>query len=142
MEQINNKITEVKFTQNDILKGMLLLDDKKRNAMSAISVDHLTALLNDKEELNSFYILCNDYIMAYDAMKQAVDKLDIAVHKQKENKCEAVIAELAEQYKNFSREERLELCKKLAEASNLENSLDMFKYSWNKFMNTLKGVKV
>ena len=140
MEQINNKITEVKFTQNDILKGMLLLDDKKRNAMSAISIDQLTMLLNDEEELNKFYVLCNDYIFAYGAMRCAVEELTKAVHKQ--NECDTVITELAEQYKTLSREDRLELCKRLAELSNTENSLDMFSYSWNKFMNTLRGVNV
>lgn len=128
MENTNNKITETKFTQNDVLKGMLALDDKQRNAMSAISIDHLTTLLNDEEELNKFYVYCNNYVIAYHDMKRSVEILAETVHKQKEKSCEVVIADMAEQYKRFSREERLELCKRLAEALNIENSLDMLSY--------------
>ena len=141
MENKKNTITETKFTQNDVLKGMLVLDDKKRNAMSAISVDQLAMLLNNEEELNKFYVYCNDYIMAYGNMRCAVEELKKVVHKQKENRWDTVIAEIAEQYKNFSREEKLELCKQLAEKSNLENSLDMLNYSWNKLLAKLCGAK-
>ena len=51
-----------------------------------------------------------------------------------------MIDNLAEVYKGLSREERLEFSKIISEESNLENSLDMFKFQWGKLMNTL-GIK-
>lgn len=141
MEDTNKEITETKFTQNDVLKGMLVLDDKLKNAMSPITLENLTTIINDEEQLNGFYMYCNNYIMVYNDMKRAVEKLAKVVHKQKEKGCEVVIADMAEQYKNLSREGRLELCKRLAESSNLENSLDMLSYSWNKLIVKLCGTK-
>ena len=120
---------------------MLVLDDKKRNAMSAISIENLTALLNDEDELNRFYRYCNNYVITYYDLQRSVEKLAETVHKQKESGSEAVIADMVKQYNNFSREEKLELCRRLAEASNLENSLDMFGYNWNKLLSNICGIK-
>ena len=141
MEQINNKITEVKFTQNDILKGMLLLDDKKRNAMSAISVDHLTALLNDEEELNKFYEYCNNYVIAYHDMQKSVERLAEILHRQKESGSDVAIVDVVEQFKCLSEDGRLEFFKAITNATDVENPLDLLNYSWNRLVYTLRGIK-
>ena len=47
-------------------------------------------------------------------MKEAVKVFVEIINEQKENSCGVVIAELAEQYKNLSVEEKTEFCKQLA----------------------------
>ncbi len=141
MENTNNKTTESRFIQNDVLKAMLTLDEKQRNSLPQITIESLTMLINDEKEVNKFYEGCNDYIRAYHNMKKAVEELVKAVHKQKENICDVTIAELAEQYKNLSEEDRLEFCKEIADFGDTENPFDMLNYNWHKLMNSLRKIK-
>ena len=45
-------------------------------------------------------------------------------------------------YEGFSREEKLEFSKRMMDVTQLENSLDLFNYNWNKLMNKFKGVNI
>ena len=78
---------------------------------------------------------CDKYIVGWHRAKEAIQEF---LGKLQEQTTENVINEIADVYKNFSREERLEFSKKIAEESNLENSLDMFDYNWKHLIGNLK----
>ena len=142
MEQKNNEITEVKFTQNDILAGLMAMDEETRQAISTITLDQLDSIANNPEYLQYIHNTCDAYITAYQKMKDAVNIFIEAINNQKEKGFEMVIDDMIKKYKGFSREERLEFNTKLLKVTDIENSVDTFKYTWNKFMNTLNGMKV
>ena len=114
MEHTNNEITEVKFTQNDILNGLMAMDEELRQFIGNITLEQLDSLANNLEYLEHTYKTFDVYIAGYQKMKEAVKVFVETINEQKENSCSVVIAELAEQYKNLSVEEKTEFCKQLA----------------------------
>ena len=114
MENTNNKITETKFTQNDVLKGLMAMNEELREFLGNITLEQLDSLANNLEYLEHMYKTFDVYIAGYQKMKEAVKVFVEIINEQKENSCGVVIAELAEQYKNLSVEEKTEFCKQLA----------------------------
>lgn len=73
-------------------------------------------------------------------MKDAIYEFLDIIHNQT---TKSVIDDMANIYKELSREERLEFCKKIAEESTIENRLDMIDYNWKHLIGTIqKAVKV
>lgn len=142
MEQTNNEITEVKFTQNEILNGLMAMDEKARQTMRNVTLDQLDLIANNAEYLQQVYTMCDENIAAYQRMKDAAKVFVEVINNQKEKGCETVIDDMVEKYKGFSREEKLEFSKRMMDVTQLENSLDLFNYNWNKLMNKIKGVNI
>lgn len=136
-----NEIQAVKFTRDDILKGLMRLDDNRRQAISNISLEQLSGMVNNPKYLQEVYNNCDTYIVGYQKMKDAIKDFVEMVHIEKFKGKTGTIDDMVEKYKNFSREDRLKFNKKLLDVSELENSVDTFKYAWNKLMKTLNAVK-
>lgn len=88
MENTNNKIEETKFTQNDVLKGLLALDEETVNSLPQTSIEKLIAFVNDEDEINKYYMGCDAYIMVCNDTKKAISELITELHRQKEKGCE------------------------------------------------------
>ena len=72
MENTNNKITETKFTQNDVLKGLMAMDEESRQFIGNITLEQLDSLANNPEYLQHTYKTFDIYIAGYQNMKEAV----------------------------------------------------------------------
>lgn len=142
MEQANNEITAVKFTQDEILNGLMAMDEKARQTMRNVTLDQLDLIANNTEYLQQVYTMCDENIVAYQRMKDVAKVFVEVINNQKEKGYQAVIDDMVEKYEGFSREEKLEFSKRMMDVTQLENSLDLFNYNWNKLMNKIKGVNI
>lgn len=144
MEEI--KINEIKetqelnFTQEDILNALLTLDEETRSSLMNLNYAGVIELANNEEYLHKVYQTCDDGIRNYQMLKESVKVFIDTLEEHKRKGVEHTIDVMIENYKGFSREEKLEFNKKWLQETNIENSLDNFKYTWNKFMETLSSV--
>jgi len=136
----NNNITEVKFTEEQVMNAVMQMDSEHRKMLFANTFDTVMELANNpeylKQSLNAYYVNAWLYINAIESINAFIEQLN-----HQENTTPSVIANLAEVYKGLSREERLEFGKIISEENNIINSLDMLKYEWNKLLNRFSAEK-
>lgn len=132
--------TELLFTNENIMKTLIKMTPENKDALLEFNFESLRYIANDVESAKNAVENCDKYIVGWQRAKEAIQEFLEKIHEQT---TENIIDEMVSAYKNFSREERLEFSKKIAEESNLENSLNLFNYNWKHFVNTLqKAVKV
>lgn len=137
MEENN---TELLFTDDDIMKALMKMSPEYKEALLAFGFESLRFIANDTESAKNAVENCDKYIVGWKKAKEAIYEFFEMIHNQT---TECVIDEMANTYKELSREERLEFSKKIAGESTLENSLDMLDYNWKHLLGTIqKAVKV
>lgn len=135
-----NEIKKAKFTEEQVMNAIMQMDSEQRKMLYANTFDTVMELANNpeylKQSLNAYYVNAWLYINAIESVKAFIEKLN-----NQENTTPSVIDNLAEVYKGLSREERLEFGKIISDENNIINSLDMFKYEWNKMLNRFSAEK-
>lgn len=134
MEENN---TELLFTDENIMKAIMKTSPENRRYILSISYNDLFSVANSSEYAQNFINVCDEYIEGYIKMKDAICEFLEKIHEQSS---EDVITEMVNNYKDLSREERLEFNKKLKEESTIENKLDMFDYDWKHLIDSLQKV--
>lgn len=131
---------ELNFTQEDILNALLTLDEETRNSLMNLNYAGVIEVANNAQYLSKVYQVCDDGIRNYQMLKESIKVFIDTLEEHNKKGVEHTIDVMIENYKGFSREEKLEFNKKLLDATSIENSMDNFKYTWGKFMETLSGV--
>lgn len=137
-----NEIKEtqkIKFSQEDILNTLLALDEEQRSSLMNLNYAGVIEVANNAEYLSKVYQTCDDYIRSYQMLKESVKLFIDTLEEHKTKGVEHTIDTMVNHYKGFSREEKLEFNKKLLDATSIESSMDNFKYTWGKFLETLSG---
>ena len=129
----NNKF----YTENDIMKVIMQMTEENRIALLSIGFEGLISIVNNTEFAQNTLENCDRYIAGWQRIKEAIVEF---VEKKDEQTTESVVAEMTNAYKELSREERLEFCKKIAEESTIKNRLDMLDYNWKHLIGTLQKV--
>ena len=88
-------------------------------------------LVNDDEIAKNVLYEWLTFARTYSNAVNGVLQLRKALRRQ-DNETINIVECIAKYYKGLSREERLEFSKRIAEASDLDNSLDSLKYQWSK----------
>lgn len=138
-----NEITEtkeLKFTQEDILKTLVALDEEMRSSLMMIDNSKLVEMANNSEYLREVYQTFDWYISMYQSLKNATLAFVSELERQKVNGVEQTIDTMIEHYKGLSREEKLEFNKKWLEETDFENSMDNFKYACSKLINSISNL--
>lgn len=137
---MEEKNTELLFTDENILKALMKTSPENRRNLLAMEYNNLFYMANDSECAQRSLEICDEYIEGYRKIKDGICEF---LEKIQEQATENAITEMTNIYKELSREERLEFCKKLQEESTIENSLDMFEHTWKSMISKLqKAVKV
>lgn len=137
-----NEIKEtqkIKFLQEDILNALLALDEEQRSSLMNLNYASVIEVANNAEYLSKVYKACDDGIRNYQMLKESVKVFVDTLEEHKRKGVEHTIDVMIENYKGFSREEKLEFNKKLLDTTSIESSMDNFKYTWGKFLETLSG---
>ena len=134
MEENN---TELLFTDENIMKAIMKISPENRKYILSIAYNDLFSVANSSEYTQNFINICEQYIEGYTKMKDVICEFLEKIHEQSS---EDVITEMVNNYKDLSREERLEFNKKLKEESTIENKLDMFDYDWKHLIDSLQKV--
>ena len=128
------------YTENDIMKVIMQMTEENRIALLSIGFEALISIANNTESAQNALENCDKYIAGWKRTKEAIAEF---VEKKNGQTTENVITEMANTYKELSREERLEFSKRIAQESTLENSLDMLDYNWKHLLGTIqKAVNV
>ena len=136
----NNKIQKTKYTEEQVMKALMQMSPELKEALVSNSIANLMTIANDTEFAISVIKKGMEYVKSYkNGVKWILQFIELL--SKQENDTENVVDTMAELYKGLSREERLEFNVKLAEISDLENSLDTFKYQWNKLVNKVRSIK-
>ena len=130
---------EQKYSQEDILNALLALDEEQRSSLMRTDYLKLAEMANNLQYLREVYQTFEWYIGMYQSLKNATLAFVSELQRQKAKGVEHTIDTMMEHYKGFSREERLEFNKKLLDATSIESSMDNFKYTWGKFLETFLG---
>ena len=127
---------EIKYTEEQVMNALLQMTPETKAVLFSSNINSIMELANNeefaKDTLNSWVVYANAYIDAIKAVLQFIELLHI-----QENNTVNVIESMAEIYKRLSREERLQFSERIAEESDLNNSLDMLKSTWRKFLSHL-----
>lgn len=134
MEESN---TDLLFTDENIMKAITKISPENRKYILSIAYNDLFSVANSSEYAQNFINICEQYIEGYTKMKDVICEFLEKIHEQSS---EDVITEMIENYKNLSREERLEFNKKIVAENTLENSLDMLSYDWKHLIDSLQKV--
>lgn len=129
----NNEIKELKYTEEQVMRALMQMTPEQRQILYGNSIQNLMEIANSEEyaqnAIDYYTKQANAYAVAVNLIKEFVTTL----HNQ-DNSTENVIESMAEIYKGLSREERLQFSERIAEESDLNNSLDMLKSTWRKFL--------
>lgn len=136
----NNKIQEIKYTEEQVMKALMKMSPELKEALLSNSIASLMTIANDTEFAISVIKKGMEYVKSYTNGVKGILQFIELLSKQ-ENDEKNVVDTMAELYEGLSREERLEFNVKLAEISDLENSLDTLKYQWNKLVNKVRSTK-
>lgn len=137
MEENNKEFT---FTDENIMKALMKTTPENRRNLLAMEYNNLFYIANISEYAQRSLEICDEYIEGYKKIKEGICEF---LEKIQEQTTESVFDEMANVYKDLSREERLEFCKKIAGESTIENKLDMLNYSCKHLIDTLqKAVNV
>ena len=107
------------------MKAVLRMTPEKKSSLLEFSFESLNSIANEPEGVKIAIQYCDNSLAEWRKMKDAILEFSEVIHGQS---TESVITEMANVYKELSREERLEFCKAIAGESNLENSLDLLDY--------------
>lgn len=136
METTNNTNVKSICTEKDVLIALSKLDGEYRKLLGTQSLDNLVKLVNDKGHRDAVIENLDWCINTYPKVKVAVCKMcTLALNEKTQKAIDKKIADMVENYKGFSREERLKFSEKLGEVKKLDDSLDELKYSWNRLWN-------
>ena len=136
----NNEIQEIKYTEEQVMKALMQMSPELKEALVSNSIASLMAIANDTEFAISVIKQGMEYVKSYKNGVKGIIQFIELLSKQKNDE-ENVVGTMAELYEGLSREERLHFNVKLAEISDLENSLDTLKYQWNKLVNKVRSTK-
>ena len=130
----NNEIKEMQYTEEQVMRALMQMTPEVKEVLLSSSINSVMELANNEEfaksTINTWIVYANAYIDAIKAVLQFIELLS----KQQDDVTVNVIEAMAEQYKGMSREERLQFSERIAEESDLNNSLDMLKSTWRKFL--------
>lgn len=134
MEENNKEFT---FTDENIMRALMKTTPENRRNLLAMEYNNLFYMANISEYAQRSLEICDEYIKGYKKIKEGICEF---LEKIQEQTTENVVTEMANVYKELSREERLEFCKRLQEESNLENSLDLFEHTCKNMISKLQKV--
>ena len=130
----NNEIKEIKYTEEQVMKALMQMTPEERDILFFYNINSIMELANNEEfateTLNSWVVSANSHIAAIKAVLQFIELL----RKQQDDNTVNMIESMAEIYKGLSREERLQFSERISKESDLDNSLDMLKSTWRKFL--------
>ena len=132
----NNSKNEKLYTEEQVIRAIMQMQPEQREFLFSTKFENIMGLANNPDYAKyvvwyyaKYAELC---LNALETVKEFVE----LIHNQ-DNTTETVINNMAEYYKGLSREERLEFGKKIAKESELENSLDLFKFQFGKLLSRL-----
>lgn len=138
----NNNIRENQYTEEQVMKVLMKMQPEYREMLFFNPFEIVMRLANDQEYVKNTIETYAKYADIYMYGIEVVKAFKELLNNQDntDNPTGNVIDNLAKLYIGLSRDERLEFAKRMAEESNLDNSLDLLKYQWGKLLNTL-GIK-
>lgn len=132
----NNKF----YTENDIMKVIMQMTEENRIALLSIGFEGLISIANNTESAQNALENCDRHIAGWQRTKEAIAEF---VEKKNGQTIGHVLDEMANAYKELSREEQLEFCKKISGESTLDTTLDLLNNNLQQLLETLqKAVKV
>lgn len=125
------------YTENDIMKVIMQMTEENRIALLSIGFEGLISIANNTESAQIALENCDKYIAGWQRTKEAIAEF---VEKKNGQMTGHVLDEMANAYKELSREEQLEFCKRISGESTIENKLDMLNYSCKNLIDALQKV--
>ena len=130
---------ENQFTSNEIMEALMGLEEDKQKLLLKLPFETIEGFANNPEYYEGMLQYC-DYASEYyrnskNAIVEFCDKL-----KKSDESTEHTINKMLENYKAFSREDRLKFSEGMREISDLTNSLDLMKSTWSKFKARLNNL--
>lgn len=132
----NNEIKELKYTEEQVMKALMQMTPEQRQILYGNSIQNLMEIANSEEYAQRAIDYYTQQADAYAVAVNLIKEFVTALHNQN-NSTENVIESMAEIYKGMSREERLQFSEMIAKEGDLDNSLDMLKSTWRKFLSHL-----
>lgn len=137
MEENN---TELLFTDENIMKVLMKMSPEYKDALLAFGFETLRYIANDTESAKNAVENCDKYIVGWQRAKEGICEF---LEKIQEQTTGHVLDEMANAYKELSREEQLEFCKKISGESTLDTTLDLLSNNLQHLLGTLqKAVNV
>lgn len=140
METKNNTVSKPLFTEKDVLIALAKMDENKRIWLDKQSLESLVKLVNDKEFRDTTFESIECHMNAFSEYKLAIKEMcTLTVNEKIHKPVSKKMADMVENYKGFSREERLEFYKRLVKEKTPENYTDETKYMCSNFGNVLQS---
>lgn len=137
---MEEKNTELLFTDDDIMKALMKMSPEYKEALLAFGFESLRFIANDTESAKNAVENCDKYIVGWQRAKEGIREF---LGKIQEQTTGHVLDEMANVYKELSREEQLEFCKKISEESTIDTTLDLLSDNLQHLLGTLqKAVNV
>lgn len=137
MEENN---TELLFTDENIMKALMKMSPENRRNVLALEYNKLFYIANDSEYAQKCIAFLDENVeLSLQAKASIQEFLDVI----QEQTTGHVLDEMANTYKELSREEQLEFCKKISDESTLDTTLDLLSNNLQHLLGTLqKAVNV
>ena len=137
MEENNKEFT---FTDENIMKALMKMSPENRRNLLAMEYNNLFYMANISEYAQRSLEICDEYIEGYKKIKEGICEFLENIQEQTTGH---VLDEMANAYKELSREEQLEFCKKISGESTLDTTLDLLSNNLQHLLGTLqKAVNV
>lgn len=131
-----NEIKELKYTEEQVMRALMQMTPENREILLQCRLSEIIGLVNYDEIKRTILDEWNTIAKAYESAIKSVNQL-VELLASQDNSTTSAIELMAEQYKGMSREERLQFSERIAEESDLDNSLDLSKSTWRKFLSRL-----
>ena len=126
-----NKNTK-QYTKEEILQALLRMDEEQRESILAVKFSDVEDFVNDKNGTfrNVVILYLNTYIHLMALLKenllQLLELVDAEPSKTK-------MKNMLDWYESFDSQQKLMFNAELSEKNTLQDSINCFRYSWNKF---------
>ena len=134
METKNNKSTKPNYTEKDVLIAVSKMEAEDRVWLETHTVKALVELVKNKEFRETTLKNLDWYIENMPKYKKAVINMcTLALNEKLHSTTDNKMADMIENYKGFSREERFKFYKKLEKEKTPVNIADETKDMWSNF---------
>lgn len=138
--ETTNKETKPICTEKDVLIALSKMDINDRQWLDTQRFSDLVQLVNDKEFRDTTFTNLDWHINNLPKFKNAIIKMCVqAINEKVQNNAEKKIDAMIENYKGFSRGERLDFYKRLVKEKTADNYTDETKYMCRNFGNLLQN---